>query len=62
MSTINSNPFLWTKEAVDLIKADFQWKANEIELRLKSPYQFLFIETSVVVEQPETQPQPIPNP
>ncbi|MGO9174548.1 MAG: hypothetical protein ACLQED_00165 [Desulfobaccales bacterium] len=31
----------WTKEEVDFIMADMQWKAQDFELRLKSPYLML---------------------
>lgn len=67
MNNINPNPFsspIWSKEAADLIMADLQWKANELETRLKSPYPLLFFYhvESNTIEQPEIQPQPIPSP
>ena len=51
---------LWTKEATDFMMAGLQWKANEFELRLKSPYPFLFIETPIVVDQGIQPPIPAP--
>jgi hypothetical protein len=61
MNNINPNPFpspIWSKEVADLIMADLQWKANELETRLKSPYPLLFF----YYTQPETESQINPNP
>jgi hypothetical protein len=63
MNSINNNEFMWTKEAVDFIMADLEWKAIVLETRLKSPFPLLFYYVeSNTIEQPEIQPQPIPSP
>ncbi len=65
MNNIDRNQIensLWTKEAIVLIMADLQWKANELETRLRSPYPLPFF---YQVQPPEPQPseiQPNPNP
>lgn len=63
MKNINPNQVsypIWTKEAVAFIMADLQWKANELETRLRSPYPLLFpLPTRPEDIRPiEIQPQP----
>jgi hypothetical protein len=64
MNTISNRQFMWTKEAVNFIMADLQWKATDLEIRVKSPYPSLFfyyIESNIA-KQPEILPQTNPNP
>ncbi len=54
----------WSKEEVDFIMADMLWKAQDFELRLKSPFPmpYLFpIETDIPTK-PEIQHKTDPNP
>jgi hypothetical protein len=60
MNNVNPNwavNVLWSKEAISLVKAELQWKANDIEIRLKSLYPLLLF-----YDRPEIQPQPKRNP
>lgn len=61
MSNVNPDPFkdvLWSKEALVLLKATYDWKVSEFNARLKSPYPLLFFYNS----QEEISPNPNPNP
>jgi hypothetical protein len=59
MNIINPNEItkFWSREAIEFLVAEWKWKTQEIETRLKSPYPLLFIYNEQEMPlQPNTNP------
>lgn len=64
MKNINSSQILypiWTKEMIAFNMADMQWKVNDLEIRLKSPYPLLFVSPSQPEDVKQIEIQPLPD-